>query len=283
MVDIDRLELMYFQNDEPIPYYLKNSVDENGNMSTDGYKLLIKPIKVKDWSIFNNCIDILMHELQDYNSVEIIQMSYLEFIIDILLDKVSDEQISENAFKLSTILSMALGIYEARKGMFRNKPCLTLHDENGDVVSLITPKEFNELKKIILFQNIVGYDDRYVNPEVKKLYSIYIRSKNKDMVDPTLEKQKVFVMSKNGMSMKDINDMTYRTFSQIYQTNVQLDLYIARKILQASEKYKVDDVIYPLYEKEKDKYEELFVSTNKLSELGINGAENLQGQLEINN
>ena len=90
-------------------------------------------------------------------------------------------------------------------------------------------------------------------------------------------------MSNNGMSMKDINDMTYRTFSQVYQTNVQLDLYIARKILQASEKYKVDDVIYPLYEKEKDKYEELFVSTNKLSELGINGAENLQGQLEINN
>ena len=145
MVDINRLELMYFQNDEPVAYYLKNSIDENGNMSTDGYKLLIKPIKVKDWSLFNNCIDILMHELQDYNSVEIIQMSYLEFVTDILLDRVSDEEISENAFKLSTILSMALGIYEARKGMFRNKPCLTLHDENGCVVSLITDRKSTRL------------------------------------------------------------------------------------------------------------------------------------------
>lgn len=266
MVDIDRLELMYFQNDEPIPYYLKNSVDENGNMSTDGYKLLIKPIKVKDWSIFNNCIDILMHELQDYNSVEIIQMSYLEFIIDILLDKVSDEQISENAFKLSTILSMALGIYEARKGMFRNKPCLTLHDENGYVVSLITPKEFNELKKIILFQNIINYDDRYLSPEIKKEIEEYekIKYSNENIVNPTLEKQKVFVISKTGISMKDINDMTYRTFTQVYNYNVNVDLYFAQKILQASQKYDMkEDAIHPLFKKEEDRLKSAFVSKSE--------------------
>jgi hypothetical protein len=266
MVDIDRLELMYFQNDEPIPYYLKNSVDENGNMSTDGYKLLIKPIKVKDWSIFNNCIDILMHELQDYNSVEIIQMSYLEFIIDILLDKVSDEQISENAFKLSTVLSMALGIYEARKGMFRNKPCLTLHNENGDVVSLITPKEFNELKKIILFQNIINYDDRYLSPEIKKEIEEYekIKYSNENIVNPTLEKQKVFVISKTGISMKDINDMTYRTFTQVYNYNVNVDLYFAQKILQASQKYDMkEDAIHPLFKKEEDRLKSAFVSKSE--------------------
>ena len=266
MVDIDKLELMYFQNDEPVPYYLKNSIDENGNMSTDGYKLLIKPIKVKDWSLFNNCIDILMHELQDYNSVEIIQMSYLEFVIDILLDKVSDEEISENAFKLSTILSMALGIYEARKGMFRNKPCLTLHNENGDVVSLITPKEFNELKKIILFQNIVGYDDRYLSPDIKKEIEEYekIKYSNENIVNPTLEKQKVFVISKIGISMKDINDMTYRTFTQVYNYNVNVDLYFAQKILQASQKYDMkEDAIHPLFKKEEDRLKSAFVSKSE--------------------
>ena len=266
MVDIDRLELMYFQNDEPIPYYLKNSVDENGNMSTDGYKLLIKPIKVKDWSLFNNCIDILMHELQDYNSVEIIQMSYLEFVTDILLDKVSDEEISENAFKLSTILSMALGIYEARKGMFRNKPCLTLHDENGCVVSLITPQEFNELKKIILFQNILNYDDRYLSPDIKKEIEEYekIKYSNENIVNPTLEKQKVFVISKTGISMKDINDMTYRTFTQVYNYNVNVDLYFAQKILQASQKYDMkEDAIHPLFKKEEDRLKSAFVSKSE--------------------
>ena len=263
MVDIDKLELIYFQNDEPVPYCLKNSIDENGNMSTDGYKLLIKPIKVKDWSIFNNCIDILMHELQDYNSVEIIQMSYLEFVIDILLDKVSDEEISENAFKLSTILSMALGVCEARKGTFRNKPCLTLHNENGCVVSLITPKEFNELKKIILFQNIINYDDRYLSPDIKKEIEEYekIKYSNENIVNPTLEKQKVFVISKTGISMKDINDMTYRTFTQVYNYNVNVDLYFAQKILQASQKYDMqEDAIHPLFKKEEDKLKSAFVS-----------------------
>ena len=266
MVDIDKLELIYFQNDEPVPYYLKNSIDENGNMSTDGYKLLIKPIKVKDWSLFNNCIDILMHELQDYNSVEIIQMSYLEFVTDILLDKVSDEEISENAFKLSTILSMALGIYEARKGMFRNKPCLTLHDENGCVVSLITPKEFNELKKIILFQNIINYDDRYLSPDIKKEIEEYekIKYSNENIVNPTLEKQKVFVISKTGISMKDINDMTYRTFTQVYNYNVNVDLYFAQKILQASQKYDMkEDAIHPLFKKEEDRLKSAFVSKSE--------------------
>ena len=263
MVDIDRLELMYFQNDEPIPYRLKNAVSKDGSVSQDGYNLFIKPIKVKDWSVFNNCIDIIMHELQDYNSVEIIQMSYLEFLLNVLLEQVSDEEISENAFKLSTVLSMSLGIYEARKGAFRNKPCLTLHDESGLAVALITPKEFNELKKIILFQNIINYDDRYLSPEIKKEIAEYekIKYSNDSIVNPTLEKQKVFVISKTGISMKDINDMTYRTFTQVYNYNVNVDLYFAQKILQASQKYDMkEEAIHPLFKKEEDRLKSAFVS-----------------------
>ena len=263
MVDIDRLELMYFQNDEPIPYRLKNAVSKDGSVSQEGYNLFIKPIKVKDWSVFNNCIDIIMHELQDYNSVEIIQMSYLEFLLNVLLEQVSDEEISENAFKLSTVLSMSLGIYEARKGAFRNKPCLTLHDESGLAIALITPKEFNELKKIILFQNIINYDDRYLSPEIKKEIAEYekIKYSNDSIVNPTLEKQKVFVISKTGISMKDINDMTYRTFTQVYNYNVNVDLYFAQKILQASQKYDMkEEAIHPLFKKEEDRLKSAFVS-----------------------
>ena len=263
MVDMDRLELMYFQNDEPIPYRLKNAVSKEGSVSQDGYNLFIKPIKVKDWSVFNNCLDIIMHELQDYNSVEIIQMSYLEFLLNVLLEQVSDEEISENAFKLSTILSMSLGVYEARKGMFRNKPCLTLHDENGVTLAIITHKEFNEIKKIILFQNIINYDDRYLSPEIKKEIAEYekIKYSNDSIVNPTLEKQKVFVISKTGISMKDINDMTYRTFTQVYNYNVNVDLYFAQKILQASEKYDMkEEAIHPLFKKEEDRLKSAFVS-----------------------
>ena len=263
MVDMDKLELMYFQNDEPIPYRLKNVVNVDGSVSQDGYDLFIKPIKVKDWSIFNNCLDIIMHELQDYNSVEIIQMSYLEFLLNVLLEQVSDEEIGENAFKLSTILSMSLGIYEARKGKFKDRPCLTIHDENGVALAIITHKEFNEIKKIILFQNIINYDDRYLSPEIKKEIAEYekIKYSNDNIVNPTLEKQKVFVISKTGISMKDINDMTYRTFTQVYNYNVNVDLYFAQKILQASQKYDMkEDAIHPLFKKEEDRLKSAFVS-----------------------
>ena len=61
--------------------------------------------------------------------------------------------------------------------------------------------------------------------------------------------------------MKDINDMTYRTFTQVYNYNVNVDLYFAQKILQASEKYDMkEEAIHPLFKKEEDRLKSAFVS-----------------------
>ena len=192
-----------------------------------------------------------MHEQQDYSDIKIISMSYLEFVCEVLIP--SD---NVNNIKLSTVLDMSLGLKDFRYKKVGKKKCLIImdeiientFDEDGKIVpkkkcneTIITPKEFDEIRKIILFQNIPNYDDRYVNPEVKRLYETYTKSKNKGMENPTLEKQKVFVISKTGILMKSINNMTYRTFSQIYTTNVRIDLYFSQKILQASEKYKIDE------------------------------------------
>lgn len=273
MVDIKQLELLYFQNDEPVQYKLRNEFIEEECV------LEFKPILVKDWTIFESCMQILLYDQQDYKSLEIISMSYLEFIVKYLFEQDKEDQITQ--VRLLKLLEMSCGIdaLEIRTGEIRGKTCLILCKTiNGVETSygIITSTEFDDIKSIILHQNKYDYDDRYVDPDIKRLYEIYNKSKNKGVENPTLEKQKVFLISKTGMSMKDVNNMTYRTFSQVYMTNVRVDIYFANHILKASEKYKVDDVIYPLFEKEKDKYAELFVDANKLSSLGIDGAEQLQ-------
>ena len=48
MIDIEQLTLKYFQNSEEVPYKVKK-----------GEPLLIKPILVKDYSIYENSIDII--------------------------------------------------------------------------------------------------------------------------------------------------------------------------------------------------------------------------------
>lgn len=76
--------------------------------------------------------------------------------------------------------------------------------------------------------------------------------------------------------MSDVNNMTYRMFSQIFDHMVDDINFIGQKIIQGSYKYKVEEnILHPLYCKEKDKYEEIFTSTGTLAQKGISGAEQL--------
>lgn len=270
MINIEELTLRYFSNEEPVPYLLDNKFSI---YNLDEYIINISPISVKDWAFFECCLDVLMYQQQDYNDVDIVSSSYLKFLSNYILPIENENKDKINEFKLRNILYKSCGIeYFSYGGVdARGRNCINILSSDGldSVVATITAKEFDEIKKIILFQNIPNYDDRYISPDVKELMAEMNSIKNKDVVNPTLEKKKIFVISKTGFTMKEINEMTYRTFVQIYKSNVDIDIYFANKILQASEKYKVEDVIYPLYAKEKDALAELFSSDKTNADLGI--------------
>ena len=271
-VDINTLSELYFSTDEPVPYKLKCGVE-----------ILIYPVKVKDWAMFSNCIDVMRIEKNETNNIDIIKMSYLEFLISlmkndsIILSKVL------TIFKYSLRESLiATHIINNKNNLAVLNKDITNNDEFGNeynpIKYLISSKDFDDIKKIILFQNIYDYDDRYISPDVKSLYNIYIKATNKNQEDPTLERKKVFVISKTGNSIKELNEMAYRTFNQLYITSIEIDLYYARKMIQASTKYDVkEEIIYPLFEKKKDKYECIFTSTSTLASKGISGTEQLEG------
>lgn len=259
MVDIEQLTMLYFENDKPVPYNLKC-----------GEEILIYPVKVEDWAQFELSIPILKIEKSETDDIDIIQMSYLSFI-KMLIDGDSKDiyssmlrTILENSLKLNNIMLMPQGNKITIVGGLKElKPFI-----------IIEPKEFDDIKTIILFQNIYDYDDRYISPDVRQLYQDYLATVKSDAIDPSLERKKIFVISKSGIMMKDLNKMSYRIFNQIYINLVETDMYYANKMLQASQKYDVkDDIIYPLFVKKKDKYADLFVSKSSVeNKIGkING------------
>ena len=90
---------------------------------------------------------------------------------------------------------------------------------------------------------------------------------------------KAFVTSKIGVLMKDLNEMSYRNFFMVYESALGSEMYIGQKIIQASEKYKVDDFKHPLFTEKKNKLDEVFSTdaeqfTNKIN--NINGWQMLE-------
>lgn len=258
MVDVEKLRILYFQNDIPVPYKLKS-----------GYELNIYPVKVKDWGYFENSIPILTIKKNEINDINIIQMSYLQFIHEVLIPS---EELYQHMFFNIMSKSLHEQIFYLDKS--KGKSVVVVGGDNGEIKALINHKEFDEISKIILFQNIVDYDDRDISPEVRGLMEEYQKLKNQDLGSPTLERKKVYVIGKTGISMSELNEMTYRTFSQVYSSELESELYVAQKMIQASPKYDTgkENVVHPLFEKKKDPYEEMFVDNESFKQRVGNGA-----------
>lgn len=266
VVDLEELQLKYFCNGYDVPYKLKN-----------GDILNIKPIIVKDYPYYEVAKTILEIQKNDINDIEIIKMSYLDFIIDTVQ---KDEQLS---IYLLTICKLCLGYEKIAYFKKDNKHNLCLCDENEIVKYIITSKEFDDIAKIILNQNDANYDNRYINPEVKELMAEYYKAKHNDFKSPTLEEKKAFVISKTGIMLSELNEMVYRFFDLVYDANVNSEIYIAQKMVQCSYKYDVKgDVKHPLFEHKKDPYSEIFEDTGILSSKGISGADKLNNLNVLN-
>ena len=266
VVDLKLLELQYFCNGYDVPYEIKS-----------GGILNIKPILVKDYPFYEASKNILEIQKNEINDVQVIKMSYLEFILHLT----STSEVLANS--LINICKLCLGYEKIAIGEHNNKRCLFLCDDNEIVKYIVTAKEFDEISKIILNQNDANYDNRYVNPEVRELMNEYYKARHTNIRIPQLEEKKAFVISKTGMELERINNMSYRLFDLIYNSCVNSEIYFAQKMVQCSYKYEVkEDVKHPLFEVKKDPYAEIFEDTGILSSKGITGAEKLN-DLNLNN
>lgn len=243
-VDIELLKLAYFALDEPVPYKLKT-----------GQEILIKPIMVKDSMLFMASVDVLKIDKNSLGSVEAIQASYLKFLQKMIFPS-NDIMVQ----KFLNILDLCLelkGVYLCNDEMERT----FIQTESGIVISA---KEFDDIAKIILYQNLPDYDDKYINPDIKKSMQEVDRLKNKDYESPDFERQIGIIESHTGILKEQLLKKTWRSFQILFREVCgEIEFYTTRPAAIAVGAG--DKVDHYIFKKRKDKFDGYFVDMDKFS------------------
>lgn len=240
-VDIDILSKAFFTIDEPVPYKLD---DKN--------ILYIIPVLVKDSEVFSSSCDVLQIDKNSMPSVEIIQMSYLDFLVKVLIP--SDES-KLWLDKLFNIMRLCLG-WDNWSLQFDDKNKISLI--NNVTKQAINGKQFDEIKRIILYQNLLHYDDEYIDPDLKKAIEETNKLRAANIVPPSLERRISIITSHCGVVKRDQLVMTMRSHQSLFdECNGEVEYTTTRPIALYVGKAK--DVEW-MYKAKKDKYSNYIVS-----------------------
>lgn len=241
MVNIGFLQRAYFTFDRPVPY----KVGE--------VELYIAPILLTEADMFLASADILQHDKNSAPDPTIIAMSYLEYMIRVI--SVSDELFVD---KLSNIMFYCLGIDRWHIELNeRNKPFLC-DDTHG---IQITAKKFDEISRIILYQNILHYDDAYVNPEFRKMMDEVDAVKNFGKEFPTLERRMNIVTAHTGITKEQQRKMTFREHQGVFEeVTGEVDFLTTRAL---SLRYCAKNAEHWIYRNKKGKYDGYITSMGK--------------------
>ena len=254
------------------------------------YNLQIKPVLVRDFFQFNNAKDVLNIEKNKIPNIEIIQMTYLRFLLTIMIE--------QDGFKedFLTILALSLGVkYDATKRnpsfepneiltqqtrkdesevwingwdvRFRvsdDKVILCLYDDE-DLVE-IDDAQFDDLRKVILFQNIYKYDDTEMSDDFRRVVEEYYRLKNKDIVLPSLEDRLMAVCVSSAYKLEELYTMPLRLFDALLEYSVDKLEYQVNKLIVNLAQGKVEGLhlSHWVYKTKKDKYSEIFTDAQDL-------------------
>lgn len=256
-IDLDYLAKAYFYFDQPVPYNLD-----------DEHTIYIKPISVRDSQFFLDSVDLLTVDKNSLPNPAIIQMSYLQFILDVLLQ---GDMKKMNMQKMQNLLVLCLGMkqpvaYKNEKG----KPYLV----EGDNEYQITHRQFEDIKRIILYQNIPHFDDSYINPEAKAAMNQIDILKNQDYEDMTIERKMAIITSHTGVLKKDQLDMTYRSHCLLYEEVCgEVEFTTTRSAALFGGKGK--ELPHWIHRKKKNKFNDYFVS-DKAYHKSMGGDGNLE-------
>lgn len=243
---LEQYEKYYFVNSEPIPFKVKDN----------DYVLHIRPVTVSMYPFYHDSVGILTIDKNRISDAKIISMSYLQYLVDVVIPQDTEDNTYQRA--LVTILNISLGDeYKYTVGHFENEKVYLGVYQNDELLCRITAKEFDRISEIILYYNDRDYDGNDISEDMRKAMEDYYSLKFKDNYIPTLEEKKAFVSFKSGLTLKEINDMSYRFFDIVYRHCYDVDLFFSQKIIQASEKYKVNDneIVYPLFKKKSGKFD----------------------------
>lgn len=199
-VDIDYLTRAYFYFDKPVNYKL------------DKGEILIRPVELQSSEIFLSSVGILNIDKNSIPNPQIIQMSYLQFLAEVVFHKDSPS-LKTNLQQLLNIFILCLDL-KAPMIKYNDFKKPYIYDELTGMS--ITPKQFDEIRQIILYQNIYNYDDSYVNPDLKKSMQEQDELKNRNIETPNLERKIAIITAHSGLPKREQELMTYRSHCVLF-------------------------------------------------------------------
>lgn len=248
--------------------------------------LKIKPIVVRDAETFLSAIEVFKIEKNKIPSVEIIQMSYLEFLMGVI----AIDEDCRDAFL--TLLSLTLGLkYDEEKridgdtfapnellaqNINENNAFYYINGWDLEVIihkgrasirlmdATLNASEFDAFRKIVLFQNVEGYDDTEMSEDFRRVVEQYYALKFKGIHNPTLEEKMMAVITSTSYTIDTLAQLPLRSFEKLFDASIKKVDYIATKSLEPNlkEGHSIDHwVFYP----DRDKYSDIFGDPTELA------------------
>ena len=240
-LNIDLYRRAYFYFDLPAEYQIKDKT------------LLIYPVAVKDSEIFLSSLSVIDVDKNSADSVDIIQMTYLDFIYKVLFqDKI-------NVSKFLNILKYCLHIQNESVEIgygANNKPYIKDKDSGIEIKS----KDFEDIRRIIKYQNLVHYDDEYVNPEIKQMMAEVDAVKNAGVEAPSMERRMAIITAHCGISKQEQMTMTYRSHSLLFEEVYGETEFTTTRAISL---YAGKDVDHWIFKKKRDKFDGYIANADK--------------------
>lgn len=248
-VDIKFYQEAFFPFDKPIPYEL-----------SCGTTLNIKPVTLQDSVLFVTSYNILNIDKNSAPDPEVISMSYLKFLAKRVLpfDELAKQKLV-NICILCLDFSIPYVIIDDN-----DRPLLCNIDKEGqNILFTVTQKEFDDIKKIILYQNILNFDDSYINPELKERMDEIDELRMKNFEVPSLERRMAIITSHCGISKTEQCEMTFRSHSLLFEEVSNEVEYMCTKPVAVS--HGKPDLVQWIFKKKKDKFSDYITSVEDYS------------------
>lgn len=253
-IDINYIKSVYFTFDAPVPYRLKCGATVN-----------ISPVKLMDYMLFMSSYGILDIDKNSIGDVQAIQMPYLKFLDKFVLYSDQAAQQFVNICLLCLGFTQPFIRYDEK-----DRAILSNADERGKELFYISSKEFDEIKRIILYQNLPNYDDEYIDPELKANMQEMDAIKNKNVEIPSLERRMAIVTSHTGITKAVQKTMSLREFNVLFEEVAGEVEYSAVKGVSCYGGN--SEEVQWIYKKTKNKYDEYITTKEKYNKsMGGNG------------
>ena len=197
----------------------------------------IYPVLAKDYYNFLGIVDILKIEKNKSANIEIIQMSYLYYLVRLML---YDEGVKDAFLTLLNLsLHMELEQDKVNKGFAENDILLQklpngvdyyingwdvvmhLHTKSAEIEiggHSFNSSQFDDVRKIILYQNLSDYDDIEMSADFERVLEDFYRLKNKGIHHPSLEEKRMAVTTNSPYSLESLDALPIRTFDKMFES-----------------------------------------------------------------